>query len=585
MRKKVLISKILTTIVLGVFLSIYSFSMEAVQPDKQKHHKDPGQPVVAIPGNTGMLIDAKKEAIVGNTKGALEMFSRYIDRFPQDPVGYFEAGKLEAQQKNFQEAIGFTKQACTLDPENIWYSLFLAEIYQIIGNIPDAISIYETIVNKNPTNLDYFYQLAALYLQVEKFTDAVRIYDQIQQKVGISEDISLQKEKIYLHQNNLNNAENELQQLILAFPGEPRYLSILAEFYMANNMSEKALEIYKQVAVLDPENAYIHMSLADYYRKTGNKEKAYEELKLGFANPNLDVDTKVNILLSFYTVNQIFNDLKEQAFTLSKILIDTHPNDPKVYSIYGDLLTQDKKYSEARDAFLKTAALDSSKYAIFEQILRLDLQLGLYNELLSHSQRTTELFPDQPLPFMFSGIAALQLKQYTSALKSLHSGEQLVVSNDELLSQFYMYDGDVCHALKDELKAFEAYEKSLQLKYDNAYVLNNYAYYLSLQGKNLDKAEKMSKKAVDLDPENTSFQDTYGWVLFKQGKYNEAREWILKALQKKEEVSAEVLEHYGDVLYKLGDTEQAVEYWKEAKKKDPDTEGLDKKIATKKIEP
>ena len=75
------------------------------------------------------------------------------------------------------------------------------------------------------------------------------------------------------------------------------------------------------------------MSMADYYRKTGNKEKAFEELKLGFANPNLDVDTKVNILLSFYTVNQIYNDLKDQAFTLTKILIETHPKDPKVFSI------------------------------------------------------------------------------------------------------------------------------------------------------------------------------------------------------------------------------------------------------------
>jgi Tfp pilus assembly protein PilF len=120
------------------------------------------------------------------------------------------------------------------------------------------------------------------------------------------------------------------------------------------------------------------------------------------------------------------------------------------------------------------------------------------------------------------------------------------------------------------------------MKDDNAYVLNNYAYYLSLEGNELDKAEKMAKRAVTLDPENDSFQDTYGWVLFKQKKYKEAAEWILKAVQTKGEPSAEVLEHYGDVLYNLGDTSGALDYWIKAKQKGPGSELLDKKINEKK---
>jgi Tfp pilus assembly protein PilF len=351
---------------------------------------------------------------------------------------------------------------------------------------------------------------------------------------------------------------------------------------MANNMQDKALETYKKISVMEPDNAYIHMSMADYYRKTGNKEKAFEELKLGFANPNLDVDTKISILLSFYTVNQIYNDLKDQAFILSKILIETHPRDPKVFSIYGDFLLQDKKLPEARETFLKVLSLDSSRYAIWEQVLQLDLQVSEFEHLLAYSNRATELFPDQPLPFLFAGLANLQLKNNEAALKSLASGANLVVDNNELLAQFYMYQGDALHAMKKEPEAFMAYERSIKLKDDNGYVLNNYAYYLSLIGSDLDKAEKMSKKAVTLDPENGSFQDTYGWVLFKQEKYKEAAEWILKAVQSEEDPSAEVLEHYGDVLFKLGDAAGAVEYWLKAKQKGTGSELLEKKINEKK---
>ena len=176
----------------------------------------------------------------------------------------------------------------------------------------------------------------------------------------------------------------------------------------------------------------------------------------------------------------------------------------------------------------------------------------------------------------------LQLKKHEDALKLFGSGEKLVVDDNELQANFCMYEGDAYHALKNEKEAFKYYEKSIQLKDDNAYVLNNYAYYLSLLGTDLGKAEKMAKKAVTLEPLNASFQDTYGWVLFKVEKYGEAGEWILKAIQNKEEPSAEVLEHYGDVLYKLGKESQALEYWIKAKQKGPGSELLDKKIADKK---
>ena len=136
--------------------------------------------------------------------------------------------------------------------------------------------------------------------------------------------------------------------------------------------------------------------------------------------------------------------------------------------------------------------------------------------------------------------------------------------------------------MKRDEESFQAYDRSLKMKEDNAYVLNNYAYYLSLAGTDLEKAEKMSKKAVTLEPENASFQDTYGWVLFKMKKYREAADWIHKAVENKEAPSGEVLEHYGDALYHLGDVTNAYEYWVKAKQKGPGSEILDKKINEKK---
>ena len=578
--------KFISVLLLFILLCQQSFSYTGQpSPEKEKKHKKSKQvqenqnPSTSI----SLLIDAKREQITGNKEKAIELFRQYIDKFPQDPVAYFELARILADKKEISEAIRMSREAHILDPENIWYSLFLAEMDQLTGNLQEAISIYQKIVAKNPNDLDYYYQLAALYLTSERFREAIDMYNKIEAKAGISEDVSLQKEKIFLHLNELGRAEEELTDLVNSKPDEPRYLSILAEFYMSNNKPEKALETYKKISEIDPGNPYIHMSMADYYRKTGDKEKAFNELKLGFANPNLDIDTKVNILLSFYTVSQMFTDLKEQAFTLSKTLVSVHPNDPKSHSIYGDLLSQDNQFAEAREEFLKVIKLDSSKYVVWEEVMRMDVQLEKYDHLAEFSKRAIELFPEQPMPFLFSGMASYQLKKYEGAVIDFKRGVNLVVNNDELLSQFNMYLGDTYHALNNTEESDKAYDRALELKYNNPYVLNNYAYYLAVRNVNLSKAEVMSKKAVDLDPLNNSFQDTYGWVLYRLGRFYEAKTWVEKALEEKGGASAEVLEHYGDILYRLGDTGKALEFWEKAKTKGPGSEFLPKKITDKKI--
>jgi len=532
--------------------------------------------------NASALIDAKKMLMAGNIKNAESLLRKYIDKYPKDPVACYELAKIMAGQKQYPEAKVFAEKAYELDQTNIWYQLFLAETCQLTQDYDQAVRIYESIVSTNPENLDYYYQLAALYLGLGKYDLAIKIYDKIEKRIGITEEISMQKHKIFLHQKEYQNAETELKKLIESHPDDSRYYSILAEYYMSRDKKEKALELYNKILVLDPDNAYIHMTLADYYRKTGNKEKVFEELKLGFGNPNLDVDTKINILLSFYTINEIVSDLKGQAFELAELLIQIHPNDPKVFSIYGDLLAQDQQFEPARDAFLRVIALDSSKYVVWEELLRMDLLMNNYEHLVTYGRRALELYPEQPVLYLFTALGELQLKNYSETEKLLNRGVRLVVSNNEILSQFYMYLGDVYHALERPDDSDKAYEKSLQIKPNNPYVLNNYSYYLSIRGKNLEKAEEMSKQSLAMDSVNSSFQDTYGWILFKLGRYEESLGWIGKSLADRENITGEVLEHYGDVLFKLGREEEALDSWKKALEKGNGSDKLPEKVSGKK---
>src|SRR6202012_484076 len=117
---------------------------------------------------------------------------------------------------------------------------------------------------------------------------------------------------------------------------------------------------------------------------------------------------------------------------------------------------------------------------------------------------------------------------------------------------------------------------------DNVSTLNNYAYYLSSRGEQLDKAAAMSKHANDLQAHTASFEDTYAWILFKQKKYAEAKTWIQKAMSDNKDKSATQTEHYGDISFFLGDVSTAVDNWKKAKEYGGTSPTLDRKINEKK---
>jgi Tfp pilus assembly protein PilF len=162
-------------------------------------------------------------------------------------------------------------------------------------------------------------------------------------------------------------------------------------------------------------------------------------------------------------------------------------------------------------------------------------------------------------------------------------GVKSVSGNNMLKLQFYTYLGDAYNRAGNYRLSDESYEKALIIDPENSFVLNNYAYYLSLRNENLAKAETMSAKAVKLDPENAANMDTYGWVLYKLGRYKEAAEWVGKAVAATPKTDPDLMEHLGDINFKLGNADKAVEFWQEALKAGKGSEFLEKKIKERKL--
>ncbi len=521
--------------------------------------------------------------MLGNYIEAAKLYEKCLEMNPNDDASLYELSKINLMENNTEEALVQIRRATEIDPYNSYYLVLYANVLQAFEKYGEAAKVYQQLIELSPLNLDYYNQLAVSYLYEGKSMDAIKVYNDLEQKIGITEEFSMKKQSIYLQEKKVDKAVMEIEKLIDQYPTETKYYAILAELCLSNGMNKKAEEAYAKIAEIDPDNPYIHISLADFYRKNGNKGQAFEELKIGFANPNLDIDSKVQILINYYTVTEIYEDLKDQALELSEILIETHPDDPKAYSMYGDFLYQDKRLEESRDAFRMVISLDSSKYLVWEQLLFVESEINDIDAMLEESLQTIELFPEQPLPYLFAGGAYSQKKEWEKCVTVLNKGLYFVVNNILMEAQFYAYLGDAYNQLGDDPKSDEAYDNVLKLDPDNDYVLNNYAYYLSLRNENLEKAAEMAKRATELKPNSPANQDTYGWVLYKMGNYTEAEIWIGKSIENEEEASGVLLEHYGDVMWQLGNTEKAYVYWLKAKEKGEGSDFLDQKIEEKKL--
>ncbi len=515
-----------------------------------------------------------------NYEEALKLIDKALGVIPSDAAANYEKARLLLQLGRKDEALVFAETAVENDNNNKWYKVLHARIAKEMGDYKTYVKDYETLVEKYPNDINFVQELAFAYYYTNDLKSAIKYFNRMEEIMGMNEGLTTQKADLYNKMGKNDMAVAEYEKLIKHNPNESRYYVLLAEYATKTKDIDKAIWAYKKVLELNPDDPFAHISLADFYRQQGNSEQSFEELKAGMANKELELKTKVNILVSYYKGN-LDDEQKQQTLELSEILKKVHPEDALAETFYASMLYENKKYEEAYKIFSKMVESEGVDYSVWEQLLFCDLYLNDYNRLATDSEKALEFFPSYPLPWFFAGISYSQNKEYEKAIDRLEKGREFVVNNNALLEQFYSSLGDAYNQIGNNKAAYDAFDKTLKLNPQNSIVLNNYAYYLSLEKKDLDKAEQMGKKAIELDPYNNNNLDTYAWVLFQQQKYPEALEWIKKAYNNGGDSSGVVNEHYGDILFKLGKTDEALKYWKAAKTKKEYSDLLDKKIKEK----
>lgn len=528
-----------------------------------------------------LFFSALREKTIENFTLATDMFNQVLQVDPQNDASMYELATLKKVQNDYPTAQDLLERAVTVKPDNEWYWVALADCYEKTNDLQKLENVFNELIRIDPDKPDYYFDQANVYLLGKRYDEALAVYDKLEKMTGASDELLAKKEGIYLKQGKVDKAAGDIQALIDANPSDMRYYLLLGEIYNSNNYQDKALKVLKAAEKIDAKNGKVHLALADIYRDKKDYESSYNELIYAFNLPDMDIEQEIKIVLG-YVPKFPDTNAKASALELSRLLTVSHPDDSRSYALYGDMLVQSEKYKEAKENYQKSIELNTQVYEVHEQLIRLELGNNELDNAVKDGEDALSLFPNQAWLNYLVGVAYEQKKDFKKAISYIQNVPSLESQDKELLSQSYSSLGDCYHSTGSDEKAFDAYSKSISYNPDNAYTLNNYAYYLSVKGTELDKAAAMSKHSNEIQPNTASFEDTYAWILFKQKKYADARIWMEKALSHDKEHSAVQAEHYGDILYFLGDSGAAVDNWKKAKEYGGNSPVLERKINGKK---
>lgn len=499
-----------------------------------------------------LIIDAVTEFNKGNIQKAESLFKNVLSNNKCSATAMYYLSCIYMQKEDYSSAISYSKQAMETDDNNIWYKLQLCEIYAAVQDYDQCAEVLEKIVKQQPETLEYWQQLALIYHVKQDAKKELSVLNRMEERFGVNETTSIQKFQIYREQKDNKKAEQEMIKLHENYPTQSKYLSILAEMKMKEKDYDKALYYYNKVKEIDPEEENLNITFANYYMIKEDQDSTFFYLNNAMKQKNIDTQSKIRLIYSVYgkdvdTDNKIF----ERFFTCLKTAESVDTNDCQLYALLNTGYMKMKDYQSAANAGLSAIDKDCYDYNLFQNTLFAMSYFEMPDKVMYVADKAIENYPEQPVPYLFKGINQEIKEQYADAVETFILGVSVAGNDKPVLEDLYRNLGDCYHELGDKEQCYTYYDKVLELDADNVPVLNNYAYYLALDKKDLERALEMIEKVIKIQPDNDTYIDTYAWVLYNLGQYSKAKKTMEKISTPQSSWSETLKDHYNQILQKI----------------------------------
>ncbi len=519
-----------------------------------------------------------KSVLMGaDTSLSASLFRRALELDSTHAPSWYELAMLYREEP--EKAIPYSRKACLLDSTNVWYGSQLGQLMIGAKQYDSALRVYSSLMKLSSDNPDIYFRLAALYEMQGQPFQAIALLDSAETRFGILEQLSGMKRQLLMNVKLYDKALKETNSLIANFPYDETNYVALAEIYANMGKDSLARNAYQTALELNPNSIPTLISMNEYYKNTGDNLSFLSSAKKLMLSDEIPLETKI---LFYKEITQSRDFYRDFFFPISDLigsLAIKYPDEYRITELYASNLIAGGNLEEALKLY-KNHLITKGKpnRDAFNEVLNIEAYLQRPDSLAKYSALALNYYPSDPQLYIRKGsVLAFFMKDYPAAeTEYLHALKY--AQEDTLRSSIYGMLGDNRQNMGDSRSSFKYYQKALRCDTTNAVVYNNYAYYLSVLGQELDLAEEMAAKANRLEPGNATYLDTQAWVYFKQGRYTEAKNLMQQAMGLDGNSSAELMVHYGDILHALDDQFMATFYWKKALDKGYDAKEIEKRL-------
>lgn len=549
-------------------------SVTLMAPARKKPQPKTVQPTVAtvLSENDAkrfnyFFLESIRQQQAGNFAAAYDLLRHCLDINPNAPEAYFSLSSYYAEMHDDSTMLACMEKAARLSPDNNTYMERLGQVYLRTHDYPKATEVYEQLATANPARTDVLAVLLQLYQHDNNYGKVISTLERIETLEGSSEDLTLSKMQVYAIQGDKKKELKELRNLAKQHPYDYNYRVMIGNWLLQNGKEKDALAEYNSVLKKEPDNIMAQMSLLDYYKAQHQDSLAKAQTERLLLSPNTEFESKILLLRQLINDNeQQGGDSTEVLALFRKILAQPQEN-ASMAELSAAYMTLKKMPEDSiNQAHLRVLDIEPDNVGARLQLLQAAWKADDFDKIIGLAKPGVEYHPDNIWFYYFLGLAYAQKEERELQLNILRKGVEQAneESNKDIVSDFYAMIGDLLHESGKYKEAYAAYDSCLQWKPDNIGCLNNYAYFLSVEGTDLPKAEQMSYRTVKAEPGNATFLDTYAWILFKEQRFEEARIYIDQAVAADSAHSAVIIEHAGDIYMMAGDADKAVEYWQKA---------------------
>ena len=537
------------------------------------------------------FLEAMLERQKGHHDAAFSLLTRCQQINPQASEAYYFLAQYYTEMNNADKALEYFLKASQLEPDNATYMETLAQAYIGKNQFGEAIKVVELLYELDKSRQELLDMLYKLHIRQHEYDKAISVLDRMELIDGKSERLSLTKSSLYFQMGDQEASLREVKALSEHFPNDQNYRTIYANSLMlgsGDDMGERralARQILADVLTEEPNNYSAQTAMRAYYLGERDTLRADSLTRSILLNPETTLEDKITLLRQEISYNESNGGDSTHVLSMFREMLALPEPSADIAEFCAAYMNMKQMPRDSVSAMLHTVlrlAPDNASARL--QLVQYAWESDNNDEVVSLCQSARLYNPDEMAFYYYQGMAFYRQNDYDHALEAFQNGISVITenSNPAIVSDFYAVMGDLLHQKGRQREAFEAYDSCLQWKPDNIGCLNNYAYYLSELGQQLDKAERMSNLTIKAEPQNSTYLDTYAWILFMQKRYEEAMGYITKAVENDSLHSSVILEHAGDINAMNGQIDEAVRLWQEAMKSDPDNKILNRKIRRKK---